>query len=35
MDELKAKQFTDRDHWALSLTEEIHRSGFVERLYKK
>jgi NitT/TauT family transport system substrate-binding protein len=35
MDEPKAKLLKEKDHWDLSLVEEIHQSGFVEQLYKK
>lgn len=35
VDEPKAKRLTERDHWDLSLIEEIRQSGFLERLYKK
>jgi NitT/TauT family transport system substrate-binding protein len=34
MDEPKAKLLTEKDHWDLSLIEEIHQSGFVKELYK-
>jgi NitT/TauT family transport system substrate-binding protein len=34
-DSPKVKQLSARDHWDLSLIEEIRRSGFVEQLYKK
>lgn len=35
IDDPRAKQLTEKDHWNLSLLEEIHQSGFVERLYKQ
>lgn len=31
----QAKYLTERDHWDLSLLEEIHLSGFLEQLYRK
>lgn len=31
----QAKGLTEKDHWDLSLLNEIHDSGFVERLYRK
>jgi NitT/TauT family transport system substrate-binding protein len=34
-DSPKAKQLSERDHWDLSLTEEIRRSGFIDQLYKR
>lgn len=35
LDDPKAKQLTEKDHWDLSLIEEIARSGFLDWLYKK
>lgn len=35
LDDPRAKQVTEKDHWDLSLIEEIHQSGFVERLYRE
>jgi NitT/TauT family transport system substrate-binding protein len=34
-DSPKAKQISERDHWDLSLIEEIRRSRFMEQLYRK
>ena len=34
-DSPKAKQLSERDHWDLSLIEEIRRSGLIEQLYRK
>lgn len=31
----QAKQLTEKDHWDLTLLEEVHQSGFLEQLYKK
>ncbi len=34
LDYPQAKQLTEKDHWDLSLLDEIHQSGFFEQLYK-
>ncbi len=34
LDEPKAKQLTETDHWDLSLIEQIRKSGFVDHLYR-
>ena len=31
----QAQRLTEREHWDLSLIDEIQQSGFVERIYKK
>ena len=35
VDEPRAKNLTVKDHWNLSLLDEIQKSGFVEKLYKQ
>ena len=35
IDDPRAKQLSDRDHWNLSLLDEIQKSGFIDRLYKQ
>jgi NitT/TauT family transport system substrate-binding protein len=30
----QAKNLTEKDHWDLTLIDEIHRSGFLDQLYK-
>jgi NitT/TauT family transport system substrate-binding protein len=35
IDDPRAKQLSDRDHWNLSLLDEIQKSGFIERLYRQ
>ncbi len=35
IDDARAKQLSDRDHWNLSLLDEIQKSGFIDRLYKQ
>jgi ABC-type nitrate/sulfonate/bicarbonate transport system substrate-binding protein len=35
LDDPRAKQLSERDHWNLSLLDEIQQSGFTERLYKQ
>lgn len=35
LDYPQAQQLSERDHWDLSLIEEIHRSGYVGELYKR
>lgn len=34
LDEPKAKQLTETDHWDLSLIEQIRKSGFIDQLYR-
>jgi ABC-type nitrate/sulfonate/bicarbonate transport system substrate-binding protein len=34
LDEPKAKQLTETDHWDLSLIEQIRKTGFVDQLYR-
>lgn len=34
IDDPRAKQLSDRDHWNLTLLDEIQQSGFVDKLYK-
>jgi NitT/TauT family transport system substrate-binding protein len=34
-DSPKAKQLSERDHWDLSLLDEIRRSGFIDQLHKR
>jgi hypothetical protein len=31
----QAKNLTEKDHWDLSLIDEIQKSGFLDQLYKK
>ena len=35
LDDPRAKQLTEKDHWNLSLLDEIQNSGLVQRLYKQ
>jgi ABC-type nitrate/sulfonate/bicarbonate transport system substrate-binding protein len=35
IDDPRAKQLSDKDHWNLTLLDEIQQSGFVDRLYKQ
>ena len=35
IDDPRAKQLSEKDHWNLSLLDEIQQSGFVEQLYKR
>jgi len=35
IDDPRAKQLSDRDHWNLSLLDEIQKSGFIDKLYKQ
>ena len=35
LDDPRAKQLSEKDFWDSSVVEEIHRSGFVDQLYKK
>jgi NitT/TauT family transport system substrate-binding protein len=35
LDDSRAKQLSEKDHWNLSLLDEIQQSGFIERLYKQ
>jgi NitT/TauT family transport system substrate-binding protein len=35
IDDPRAKQLSDRDHWNLSLLDEIQKSGFIDRLYRQ
>lgn len=30
----EAKQLTEKDHWDLSLLDEIREAGFLDQLYK-
>jgi hypothetical protein len=31
----QAQRLTEKDHWDLSLIDEMQQSGFVDRIYKK
>ena len=35
IDDPRAKQLSERDHWDLTLLDEIQQSGFLEKLYKQ
>jgi ABC-type nitrate/sulfonate/bicarbonate transport system substrate-binding protein len=35
IDDPRAKQLSEKDHWNLTLLDEIQQSGFVDRLYKQ
>lgn len=35
LDLAQAKRLGDKDNWDLSLIDEIQKSGFLDRLYKK
>lgn len=35
IDDPRAKQLTEKDHWNLTLLDEIQKSGFVDKLYKQ
>jgi ABC-type nitrate/sulfonate/bicarbonate transport system substrate-binding protein len=35
IDDPRAKQLSEKDHWNLSLLDEIQKSGFIDRLYKQ
>src|SRR5918998_2346677 len=35
IDEPRAKQLTETDHWNLTLLDEIQQSGFIDKLYKQ
>jgi hypothetical protein len=35
LDHPQAQRVSDKDFWDLSLLDEIQRSGFVQRLYRK
>ncbi len=35
IDDPRAKQLSEKDHWNLTLLDEIHKSGFVDRPYKQ
>lgn len=35
IDDPRAKQLSEKDHWNLSLLDEIQQSGFVDKLYKQ
>jgi ABC-type nitrate/sulfonate/bicarbonate transport system substrate-binding protein len=35
IDDPRARQLTETDHWNLTLLDEIQQSGFVEKLYKQ
>jgi hypothetical protein len=30
----QAKRLTEKDNWDLSLINEIHKSGFIDQLYR-
>ncbi len=34
IDDPRAKQLSEKDHWNLSLLDEIQKSGFIDKLYK-
>jgi len=35
IDDPRAKQLSEKDHWNLSLLDEIQKAGFIDRLYKR
>jgi hypothetical protein len=35
IDDARAKQLSEKDHWNLTLFDEIQKSGFVDKLYKQ
>ncbi|MGH7854950.1 MAG: ABC transporter substrate-binding protein, partial [Candidatus Binatia bacterium] len=35
IDDPRAKQLSEKDHWNLTLLDEIQKSGFIDRLYKQ
>jgi ABC-type nitrate/sulfonate/bicarbonate transport system substrate-binding protein len=35
IDDPRAKQLSEKDHWNLTLLDEIQKSGFVDKLYKQ
>jgi hypothetical protein len=35
IDDPRARQLSETDHWNLTLLDEIQQSGFVDKLYKQ
>jgi hypothetical protein len=35
LDDPRVRQVSETDHWDLSLLDEIHQSGFFEKLYRR